>query len=409
MTCAAIGPVGAGDAKVGAYDWRMTLTADPANMVPIPEPSRYDPAEFELLRRIIAAYNASGTAVPWGVPRGGLPNGKTDWKVGGPPGFNGECVGCNLLYPNASWEEQQAIVAEHKRFTLALLKFWREDPAVPSALRALLAPGQIGLCRDEYNRTADHWMPQLYVRTALRLRGDFVLTQNDVLVSWRKPDVVALGSYSVDSPGAVQRFAKRDGRGGAVALLEGGIQSPSLCAHTVPPFHIPYRALLPRRAECTNLLVPVALSATQVALNAVRMEPQWMMLGHSSGVAAAWSARQRLAVQDVDVAALQRRLVQLGQILNHTMGPGSNSTLPPGPRWYAWKPMWNVTGLQLTALQDQAVLKKSFASSKTLPPAERRFYPAGAVLPLAAPPVPSPDPEYLTVTLTELNVSYLEE
>ena len=33
-------PVGGADLNVGSYDWRLTLTDDPSNMVPIPEPEK---------------------------------------------------------------------------------------------------------------------------------------------------------------------------------------------------------------------------------------------------------------------------------------------------------------------------------------------------------------------------------
>lgn len=377
---------GAGDRKLGAYDWRVLLTSDPANMLPLPAPRSYDAGEFELLRRIIAAYNASGLAVPWYVPSGGLPGAKTDWKIGGPPGFTGEYVGGSWAYPNASWAEQQALVEEHKQFALRLLHFWRTDPAVPRRLQTAL--DGLGLARDEFNRTG-HWMSQLYVREALRLVGEYVMTEADVLVNYTKPDTIAVGSYSVDIPGAVQRAAY-----GNVTWLEGGMQSPSLCSPAVPPFHIPLRSILPRRSQCGNLLVPVALSASHVAFNAIRMEPQWMVLGQSAGIAAAMALQTATPLHDLPIAALQQRLRTARQVLD--LSP----QLLPGKEWYAWKAMWQqAEPTRLVALQDQAVLKKSYESSKNLPPPDRRFYPKGAALDLAARPANASDPAYWLVKL----------
>jgi hypothetical protein len=46
------------------------------------------------------------------------------------------------------------------------------------------------------------------------------------------------------------------------------------------------------------------------------MEPTFMLLGHAAGLAAAQAARHGIAVQDVDVAALQRSLLDQGQVLS---------------------------------------------------------------------------------------------
>ena len=86
---------------------------------------------------------------------------------------------------------------------LGLLKFFTVDPAVPHEVRAKMAT--YGLCKDEYNRS-DHWMSQLYVRTALRMVGRRVLTQQDVVSHEFPPaselgDSIGVGAYTVDIPG----------------------------------------------------------------------------------------------------------------------------------------------------------------------------------------------------------------
>ncbi len=94
------------------------------------------------------------------------------------------------------------------------------------------------------------------------------------------------------------------------------MQAPSFLNASLAPFAVPLRALLPQAAQAANVLVPVALSSTHVGFNAVRLEPTWMTLGESAGVAAAWAASRTAGnAHALDVRALQARLRELGQVL----------------------------------------------------------------------------------------------
>ena len=82
------------------------------------------------------------------------------------------------------------------------------------------------------------------------------------------------------------------------------------------PYPIEYLALTPRRGECSNLLVPVCLSASHIAYGSIRMEPVFFALGQVAGTAAAQALSEGVAVQDVDYRRLRDRLEQDGQILS---------------------------------------------------------------------------------------------
>ena len=81
------------------------------------------------------------------------------------------------------------------------------------------------------------------------------------------------------------------------------------------PYPIDYGAVLPKREECTNLIVPVCLSASHIAFGSIRMEPVFFALGQVAATAAAQALGNGCAVQDVDYAALRERLLRDGQVL----------------------------------------------------------------------------------------------
>ncbi len=170
--------------------------------------------------------------------------------------------------------------------------------------------GELGLCADEFPDSG-HWSPQLYVREGRRMRGAFVLSQKDIQEQPGKEDAVVVSSFPIDSHDC-QRVGTADG------VVNEGTIFPVRAAgrrHGVA-YQIPYRSLTPRAAECTNLLVPVALSCTHVAYCSVRVEPTWMILGQSAGVAAALAAKENIGVQEVRYPALRERLLAQKQVLD---------------------------------------------------------------------------------------------
>ena len=135
--------------------------------------------------------------------------------------------------------------------------------------------------------------------------GEYVMKQQDLQDERTKPDSIGMGSYNSDSH-HVQRIPTPDGH----VINEGDMQVP------VKPYEIAYRCLLPKAGQCENLLVPVCVSASHVAYSSLRMEPVYMIMGHTAGLAAAQSIRENVAVQRIDVTALQKQLREQRQILS---------------------------------------------------------------------------------------------
>jgi hypothetical protein len=300
-----VGRPGDGDDKIQAYCFRICLTETPENRLPIPKPDGYDSKRFGLVRNHILARKGDLTLGTFlGISR--MPNGKTDINSGCPVSTN--LPGASWEYPEASYERRREIWDEHLNWSHGLLYFLGHDPVVPEKVRAEML--NWGLAKDEFLDTG-HWPHQLYVREARRMLGEHILTQHDLQMRRDKYDSIGMGGYNIDIR-EVQWIAFNVFRFPDVqreALMEGYVSMP------VNPYAIPYRSLLPREDECSNLLVTSCISASQVAYASFRMEPQYMIVGQSAGVAAAQAVRESRAVHKLDIGKLQNRLTAKGQIL----------------------------------------------------------------------------------------------
>jgi hypothetical protein len=284
-----VAPNGTGDRKVQAYNFRMALCQG-ERRVPFSRPAGYDSLRYELLLRLQRAR-------PWkslddGFIISRMPEGKTDWNNRG--GFSTDFVGRNWDYPEADHARRAQIRAEHERYQKGLLYFIATDPRVPTSLREEMRSW--GLCPDEFLDTAG-WPHQLYVREARRLVGEYVMTEHDARGTAVAPDPVGMAAYTMDSHNA-QRVVVN-----GMVKNEGNVEVGGF-----PPYPISYRALTPKRDEVTNLLVPVALSATHIAYGSIRMEPVFMVLAQAVAVAASQAIDRGVPVQRVDVGAVQREL-----------------------------------------------------------------------------------------------------
>jgi hypothetical protein len=297
--------LGEGDAGLQAYGFRVCLTDRRENVIPFEEPAGYDPAVFELLRRLLATVELEARELLGLVPDL-LPNGKCDVNSIGPFSLN-VLDGSNRQYPDGSAATRAAVRAQHLHYTQSFLWFLSHDDDVPARIRGELA--RWGLCADEFADTGG-WPHQLYVRDGRRMLGDYVLRESDLLDAAAQPDSVALGSYNIDIREVERTWRYLPEYDRTPAVFNEGYLSLA-----VPPYPIPYRSLTPHRADADNLLVPVCLSASHVAFGSVRMEPTLMLLGQAAGTAAAQAARREVAVQDVDVRALQADLREERQVL----------------------------------------------------------------------------------------------
>ncbi len=308
ISARALPAAGSADKAVQTYNYRMCLTDVPENRVAFAKPPGYDAGRYELLARLIRARTDSQGRVPaldtlMTVSR--IPNGKTDINNNG--AFSTDYIGGSWNYPDATYAERAKIWRAHKDYQAGFFYFLANDARVPESLRREM--NRWGLAKDEFTDT-ENWPTQLYIREARRMVGEYVMAQKDLQTDRTKPDAIGMGSYNSDSHN-VERIVGPDGN----VRNEGDMQV------AVQPYQIPYRVMLPKKVEAENLLVPVAFSATHVAYSSIRMEPQYMILGHAAGVAARLAVASGKAVQDIDVSALIATLHKEGAVLEYHPNP----------------------------------------------------------------------------------------
>jgi hypothetical protein len=302
------GEEGQGDERVQAYNFRICMTDVPENQIPFPKPDGYDPLRYELFLR----YMQAGVFDTFGNNQL-MPNRKTDTNNNG--GFSSDNIGMNYEYPEGDYETRERIFREHVTYHQGMLYFLVNDPRVPAKARE--ATAKWGLAKDEFVKTGG-WPHQLYVREARRMISDYVMTEHNCRWSKVAEDSVGLGAYNMDSHN-VQRYVK-----GGYARNEGDIQ-----VGVAAPYAISYRSIVPKASECTNLFVPVCLSASHIAYGSIRMEPVFMVLGQSAATAASMAIEQEIVVQNVRYDKLKARLLADGQVLEWARRPTAKSNPSP--------------------------------------------------------------------------------
>jgi len=295
---APIGKDGDPDDGIQGYCFRLCLTRA-ANRTPIEKPVGYDPARYELQRRYLAA---GGKIDP---PSAGIPNGKTDpgsWHI-----LAGNLTGFNHRYPIAGYVERAELLRTARFHIQGLYWYLANDPSVPSATRS--AWKQWGLTKDEFTDNGG-WPRAFYTRNGRRLVGDFVLNEEHLRRNNPTPieDSVGLIWWPPDFHHA--RCIVKDGR----VWMEGAVFDNSPTPNWIP-CGIPFRALVPKIKECTNLLTPTCPSSSYVAYGAYRIEFTFMAAGQACANAAALAIDSNAPVQRINLNLLGERLRNQGQVL----------------------------------------------------------------------------------------------
>lgn len=301
------GTDGSGDSRLQAYNYRICMTDAAENRIPFEKPAGYDPLEHELLLR---NFEAGDLRLPLKIDM--MPNRKTD--LNNKHAVSTDYIGRNYAYPEADYATRAKILKAHETYVRGFLWTLANHPRVPVQIRRQVS--RWGLAKDEFTDN-DSWPYVAYIREARRMVGRYVHTELDCRRLRVCDDPIAMGSYNMDSHN-VQRYVDEQGH----VRNEGDIQvSPG------GAYSISYRAIVPKPVECTNLLVPVCLSASHIAFGSIRMEPVFMVLGQSAATAACLSIDEQVAVGELQYAKLKERLLADGQVLAYQAAGGPS--LPP--------------------------------------------------------------------------------
>ena len=342
------------DEQLQAYNFRFCMTRDPNNRVMPKAPQGYNRADYLPVLDIL---QSGKLKTVFGYPNDcifkahlpPLPNGKYDINDVSHGIIRLSLPGKNLGWPDGDAKTRQRIFDEHLRDNVGLLYFLQNDDSVPKKYRD--EARQWGMCKDEFTET-EHLPAQLYIREARRMIGLYIYTQKDCerlsndARSILHYDAIAMGEYGNNCHGTFHEGPRYGGR------HTGEFYNP------VPPYQIPYGVIVPKNV--TNLLVCGAVSSSHVGFCALRLEPIWMSLGEAAGIAASIAATDKLNVQAVPVAKVQKRLHKHGSSTFY-----ASDLLPGNPSYEAvqwWGTLGGFHGIEPPAAQ---VRGKSITSQYT--------------------------------------------
>ena len=280
LSCITPDPLGKeGDASrfFMAYNFKLSWESNPTPQYPgilITPPGMKNKDVYELLRRYVKA---------------GYPFSWPDENFARDELMTGTLPGMQIDYPDGNWAVRSRVWQGFVDHVRTLTDFSGKEVRLLSGI----------------NEDTDGW-PFLYVRGGRRMNGEYVMTQKDLQLQTEPPTPICLGYYQVDI------YPNR------LVVLENGVlaHEGNIWAHVSPgPYQIPYGAIIPKKKECKNLLVPLCMSASHIAYSSIRMEATYMVMGESAGIAAALAIKENKSVQDIDRNELTSMLRKYGQKL----------------------------------------------------------------------------------------------
>jgi hypothetical protein len=315
------------DNAVQSYNYRICLTNDPSNSLPVEKPVNYNreeyvsmiedvwtgkhtgvqmlevtPAMMEDNRKTLAAGGI--TKIPgdrWGIGKitnmVQLPNHKTDGNNQHMAFISTDLPEENWPWPTSDWNWRDTFAERLKSYTIGLIYFAQNDKELPESFRK--ATREWGLAKDEYSDNGN-FPRQVYIREGRRFEATYFFTAKDATaVSPGKrppvhPSSVTASHYALDS----HAVRKRE---------PGKIHVDGFISYPTSVYTVPLGVMVPR--QVSNLILPVPVSGSHIGFSTIRMEPCWMALGQAAGIAASLAIDGRSSISDVNAERLQDKLI----------------------------------------------------------------------------------------------------
>ncbi len=285
---------------IQAFCERNVFTDDPEQRLSVEKPATYEQHLQDYLPLLDDFATGRVKSWDWGTP---LPHRKYQMNGDIAALTSMNCPGVSWAWPEAERRYRERLEQFHLDHAAGLIYFLQHDPRVPDRIRDHMQP--LGLHRQEF-QDSGHWPWQVYVRQGRRIEGRDIVTQHNFTFDpkiGRTPRVaqpIAIGEYPFDvHPCQDRRYAVEGCMEGVLSYHREGVDALNTPAK---PGQVPYGAMLPKTLD--NLLVPVALSSSHVAMSVLRMEPVWMTTGQVAGLAAAVALQQYLDVVHIDPVPL---------------------------------------------------------------------------------------------------------
>ena len=218
-----------------------------------------------------------------------------------------------LLYPDCHYFRVEAVMPDRGTGLVNTIRIYNVDGTNPADVtRAEMEGRRQQRLLLEFARSFVPGFGSAYildsashigVRETRRIRGGYVLTEQDILDRTHFDDSIGIDSNRQNPRGPRH---SPDGKEGSVEDVE----NRELVAQLFT-YEIPYRCLLPLGIEGL-LAAGRAISADHDADGYTRNQPACMVTGQAAGAAASLAVRHHLLPRELDPAALQSELRRLG-------------------------------------------------------------------------------------------------